>query len=354
MTLRDEVEQDVVQSEDKATIRRLLRDLDKARAKREELVDAVYRAARDAASGLELKPVAPPKRDERRKRSPEYALPVLSDWQLGKKTPSYTSDACEQRVETFSDKVLELTAIQRSDHPVREAHVFALGDLIEGEMIFPGQAHRIDSSLYRQVTVDGPRILANFLRRMLSSFDHVTVHAVDGNHGAIGGPVRREMHPESNGDRMLYQIVRMLFEFAGEKRISFNFPDPEGERNWFALARLGGYTSLLMHGDQFRGTAGMPWYSIQKKAGGWALGAIEEFALSMSGEGETDIDFGHYHQPTRLTLNKVTARCNGSTESYNTFAQEQLAAVGRPSQGLRFIHPEKGMVSAEYTVWLDR
>jgi hypothetical protein len=32
---------------------------------------------------------------------------------------------------------------------------------------------------------------------------------------------------------------------------------------------------------------------------------------------------------------------------------EQLAAVGRPSQGLRFVHPDKGIVTAEYTVYLD-
>lgn len=321
----------------------LLRQLDRAIAKREELVEAVYKAAYDAASSLTIPEVLPPPVDRRREARAEVAVVVLSDWQLGKRTPSYNSDVAAERIAQMAEKVRRLTDIQRKDHPVTECHLFLLGDLIEGELIFPGQAHRIDSSLYRQVTVDGPRILAAFIREMLAAFEAVTVWSVDGNHGALGGPFRKEYHPESNADRMLYRVTQTVLD--GERRLTWNMPDPEGERNWYVVAGIGAYQSLLLHGDQFRGYAGIPWYGLQKKAGGWALGAIPD--------GFKDIDFGHYHQPTRVTLNRVTARCNGSTESHNTFAIEQLAAVGQPSQGLRFVDPDKGRVTAEYTVWLD-
>jgi hypothetical protein len=43
----------------------------------------------------------------------------------------------------------------------------------------------------------------------------------------------------------------------------------------------------------------------------------------------------------------------GSPESHNEYAREVIAAVGKPSQRLHFIDPEKGRVTAEYTVWLD-
>ena len=100
-----------------------------------------------------------------------------------------------------------------------------------------------------------------------------------------------------------------------------------------------------MHGDQFRGgSGGMPWYSVHKKVGGWKMGAIEEDF--------DDVAFGHWHQPTRITLNSVTARCSGSTESHNDFAQEMLAAVGRPSQWCLFANDDIG-ITAEYVVWLD-
>ena len=342
MSLADDLKAETADADLRGANRRLLLALDKAKATRAELVEAVYQAAKDAASALVIPLVAKPEPD-RRKGKPEVAVVVLSDFQLGKVTPSYNSDICAERIEKMAHKVRSLTAIQRADHPVRDCHVFLLGDVIEGEMIFPGQAHRIDSSLYRQVTVDGPRILATFLRAMLDDFQTVTVWSVDGNHGALGGPFRKEYHPESNGDRMLYRITATVL--GGEKRLTWHMPDPAGERNWYVVAEIGRYRSLLLHGDQFRGHSGIPWYGIQKKAGGWALGAIPETF--------DDVDFGHWHQPTRLTLNRVTARCNGSTESHNTFAIEQLAAVGRPSQGLRFIEPEAGHVTAEYTVYLD-
>lgn len=321
-----------------ATLRRLA----EAKAKKEELVQAVYDAASEAAAALHLPPVPKPAPD-RRKKNPEVAVAVLSDWQLAKVTPTYNSQICEQRIEKYGDEVLNITNIQRADHPVRECHVFALGDMIEGELIFPGQTYLIDASLYRQVCVDGPRILGNFLRRMAANYEKVVFHGVIGNHGAIAGRERRNMNPESNGDRMVYKITQQMLR--DEPRISWHIPEGDRERNWYAVAEIGNYSSLLIHGDQLRGYGGMPWYGLQKKVGGWRLGAIPERFQ--------DVYFGHYHQPTRVTLSSVTARCAGSPESYNTYAMEQLAAVGYPSQPLMFVHPKKGIVTAEYCVWLD-
>jgi hypothetical protein len=47
----------------RAANQRLLRQLDKAKASKEELVDAVYRAAIDAVSALNIAPVARPASD---------------------------------------------------------------------------------------------------------------------------------------------------------------------------------------------------------------------------------------------------------------------------------------------------
>lgn len=324
----------------RSSLGRTLRELDRARATRAELVDAVYRAASDAARALTIPPVASPPKDRRRGR-PEVAVVHLSDWQLGKRTPTYGSDIAEARIGLLAEKVIRLTAIQRADHPVRECRVWLLGDLIEGELIFPGQAHRLDASLYRQVTVDGPRILGDFLRRMLATFDRVHVTAVIGNHGAIGGPYRREMHPESNGDTMLYRITEQVVRDA---RLTWSIADPEGERGWYALDDIGAYRALLFHGDQIRGGfAGMPWYGFYKKVLGWRQ-VIGDF---------TDAACGHWHQAASLPLNEVVVRVNGSTESDNTYALENLAAAGRPCQWLTYVDPERGRVTSEYRVWLD-
>ena len=340
MTLLEDAQEREGDEELRKSLDRALRSLDREKNRTADLVAAVYRGAKDAMSALEVPPVTAPKKDSR--KNPEVAVAMLSDWQLGKSTPSYDSIVCEERIKLYADKVSSLTAIQRADHPVKELHVWLLGDLVEGELIFPGQSHRIDASLFRQVTVDGPRILSGFLRSMLTEFETVHVTAVDGNHGAIGGLSRREMHPESNADRMLYQIVKDLL--GDEKRLTWELAAPAGERNWYAVDHIGAYSALLFHGDQIRGGfAGMPWYGFYKKVLGWRQ-VIEPF---------TEAACGHWHQPATLPLNEVIVRVNGSTESDNTYALENLAAAGRPAQRLHFVHPENGRVTSDYLVWLD-
>jgi hypothetical protein len=326
----------------RASNNRLLRQLTEAKSSKDEYVEAVYRAVSDAAAAIDIPSPRPPQPDPR-ESAEEVAVAVLSDWQLGKRTPSYDSAICAERIALYADKVISLTEIQRKDHPVKHLRVHILGDIIEGEQIFPGQAHLIDSSLFEQTTETGPTILIGFLTKMLEHFETVHVVAVIGNHGRIGR--RGDFNPQTNGDRMLYRNTQRILEGRpGFERLTWDIPSIPNERAWYAVSRIGNYAALLIHGDQFRGTAGIPWYGLMKKAGGWALGAIDEKF--------DDVDFGHYHQPTRVTLNNVTARCSGSPESHNDFAAEQLAAVGRPSQSLRFVHPERGIVTAEYVCWL--
>ena len=89
---------------------------------------------------------------------------------------------------------------------------------------------------------------------------------------------------------------------------------------------------------------GCPSTGSTKAISGWASGAIREpFG---------DAACGHWHQHATLTFNQRILRINGSTESYNTWSQELLKAMGDPSQRLMFVHPEKGKVTCEYQIYL--
>jgi hypothetical protein len=330
----------VTDAELKVSYARLLSEYNKMKNKQDDLVDAVYRAVKEDVKATKYIPVPKP-RFLKKKGAEEVAVAILSDWQLAKITPDYNSQICEQRVYKFAEKIVELTNIQRQDHPVKEIRLWALGDIIEGELIFPGQSFLVEGGLYRQITVDGPRIMKNFINVMLEHFEKVTFVGVIGNHGAVGGRARRDHDPETNGDRMLYRITQLMFE--KEPRVKFIIPDGRGERHWYAVDKVGKYRALLAHGDQFGSLSSF--YQFQKKAYGWKIGAVEEDF--------DDIYIGHFHTPTKMTFNTVQLRISGSPESLNTYAAESLAAVGRPSQALLFVHPEKGMVTAEYNCWLD-
>jgi hypothetical protein len=323
----------------------LSRELSSAKHRTSELVAAVYRAASAAMADLNVPPVKPPPADNRSSSSTEVAVALVSDWQLGKKTPTYNTATCERRVMEYAEKVAKITTIQRADHPVREVRVYLLGDLIEGEMIFPGQAHRIDASLFRQVCVDGPRILSRLIQALLSAFDTVRVVCVIGNHGAIGGRSRKEMHPESNGDLMLYSIAKMMFEEAREKRVTFDIPFVEGERSWYAVDAVGQFKFFLAHGDQMRGGGfgGLPHYGFARAINNWASGVIpESFDAAV---------MGHWHQAASIPFNNRILWINGSTESGNEWLREELKVQCPPSQWLLFCHPKKG-VTSEHRIWL--
>lgn len=337
--LDEALKADAILSELRESNGRLSRQLQSEKIRTEELVKAVYQAAKDAASGLRLEVVKPPVKRDPRKKVPETAIALLADWQLAKLTASYSSKVCESRIKSYAEKVIELTEIQRADHPVKELRVYLLGDLVEGELIFPGQAHLIDASLYRQVMVDGPRILGGFLRSMLTAFEKVSVVSVIGNHGSLGGKARRDYHPESNADAMMYEATRLILE--KEPRLSWDGNVAPRERKWYAIDVVGSKRFFLFHGDQVKGGAfGFPWYGFDRKIKGWERIYNFDYAVS-----------GHFHTPVRTIYGGVTHWGSGSTESDNTYAAERLAAQGSPSQWLLFCHPERG-VTAEYEVHL--
>ena len=323
----------------KAALDRALKRLVKAQTKKVELVKAVYQAARDAAEAMPFPDAAKPAKD-RRKRDAETAIVLLSDFQLGKITPSYSSEVCAERIERLAAKVREITDIQRSHHPVKACRVYLLGDIVEGELIFPGQSHLIDASLFHQVMIDGPRILGGFVQSMLEHFEEVKVVGVIGNHGYLGGRSRREMHPESNADAMAYEATRQRFS---DPRLTWNPTITPGERAWYAVDEVGSKRWFLFHGDQVKGGAlGFPWYGFGKKLGGWSNLYGFDYAAS-----------GHFHTPVRglYGAGSIVHWGNGSTESDNTYAAENMAAASQPNQWLLFQSDER--VTAEYNLDLS-
>lgn len=317
--------------------RRLQYKLARAQAKTDELVEAVYRAAKDSLVTLGRPTrIDPPAKDKRRAGA-EVALAHVTDWQYGKQTESYSPAIAEDRIGAMAKKVVRLTEIQRADHPVKKAHVFLGGDMTEGVSIFPGQAHEVEMHLFEQL-FGAARLTESFVRQLLVSFDDVEVDEVPGNHGRLGK--KGEMPRSDNTDRFLYQIVRDRFK--DEPRVKWN-----SNPTWYVVAKIGNYRPLLVHGDQIKSFGGnVPAYGIMKKFSAWAGGVIEPFH---------DGYLGHLHQNMELTM-PAGGRIfmTGSPESGNEYAREFVAARGRPSQRLHFVNPERGMVTCQYVCWLDQ
>ena len=114
----------------KATNERLLKRIDKLKDKNADMMEAVYRAVKDGILSLDLPPVkAPPK--SRKTAGEEICVPLLSDIQLAKTTPTYDTATAEERVVKYAHKISELARLQRHSHPVKKAEVLCLGDIVE-------------------------------------------------------------------------------------------------------------------------------------------------------------------------------------------------------------------------------
>jgi hypothetical protein len=321
-----------------------LRQLYETKHKHQDYIDAMNEAITECIGRQNIAPVKPPPKAKATwaQGKPEVALALLSDMQTGKRTPTYNSEICAERVALYAEKIIKIAQVQEQDHPVRICRVAALGDLVEGCDIFPGQSWLIDSTLYTQLLDTTPVIIVDFVRKLLSYFDQVELEFVDGNHGRIGR--KGQFGPMDNADRMVARIVKLMLR--NEPRAMVTLTDPEGERNWYRITRIGNYSALMIHGDQIRGHSGFPWYGLGKKVQGWGSGGLGEDS------GFLDVLMGHYHQLGAIPLNHRTVWANGSTESSNTFAQENLAAQSEPAQWLLFIDPRAGQVTASYGVRL--
>ena len=303
----------------------------RSRIKSQGIIDAVYRAAKDAslATGNARRTPALPAKDTR-KVKPEVALVHATDWQCGKKTVSFDIATLSKRIETFADKVIELTDIQRKHHPVKECVLMFGGDMVEGVSIFPGQAYEIESHLFEQL-FEVARIMEQMVRTFSAYFEKVSIVCEYGNHGRLG---RKGDMP--NGDN----IDRVAYKITSDRTKDLKNVTWQQSADWYQMVNIGNYKALLVHGDEIGSYGG-----ILRKVSSWSTGVVEPFS---------DCYVGHFHTPTTLTMaNAGRIFVSGSPESHNEYARAYVGAVGKPSQRLHFIDPQKGRVTSEYTCWLD-
>jgi len=331
---------DPVDENDKESLRRALertqRQLREAKQRDEHLVQATLTGAYDAMLSYgPLKPVTAPKRS---KRGTEVALWVLTDWQGAKRTTTYNTEIMNQRVMSFARKAIDITNIQRADHPVTDCHIAFGGDMIEGLFNFPNQVFEIDSTLFEQF-VNVSRLMVDVVRYALENYNNVTVTAEWGNHGRLGS--KRDAVPRhDNADRMTYELARQIL--ANEKRLTWHDCPEDIQR-----IEIGNYRALLLHGDEVGRNGFASPAAIVNHVTRWQSGSYP-WAFR-------DAYIGHYHTHAEWALPNGLGSVyqTGSTESDNRYAGVNLAASATPSQRLHFIDPDKGRVTAAYKVWLD-
>ena len=347
MTVAPDLDQFAVweakEREYKSTIVRLNKTLVRAKSKVEDLVEATLDAATDAVRAHGTIGVTPaPARDRRTKGKAEVALWDTGDWQFSKRTTSYDSAVARRRVLQFATKAVELTQIQRMDHPVRDCTIVLGGDMVEGLFNFPSQPFEIDATLFEQF-VGVSDLLVAVVKIALANYEKVTVVGEWGNHGRIGS--KRDCVPRSdNVDRMCYEFARRLLE--QEKRLTWEDSPEDIQR-----LVIGNYRALVIHGDEIGRTGFASPGGIMNHANKWRAGGYKVDGVAWEFR---DIYSHHYHVHSESPMPNGEGAIfqTGSTESDNRYASIHLASQAIPSQRLHFIEPVAGRVTSQYKVLL--
>lgn len=280
------------------------------------------------------------------KKAKEDALLHLTDIHFGKETLTYSLATAGERLYEVSRAALEIANLRRATAGINRLVIALGGDMVEGEgVIFPGQAHEIDSDLMSQMVKDGPEIMANALVPLVVDFPEVCILGVPGNHGRQAKGSAKNNNNDSVFYHILKQIMGRILPPKHYSRIQWDLPlDRPRGKEWFAHTTVcDRWGVLLVHGDQVRGQLGFPWYGVGKKAAGWAGADMPPWDYLL---------MGHFHTAAAFDLNRRTVLATGSIETDNSYALENLAAAGTPMQRLAFFNHTRGLL-ADHRLYVE-
>ena len=308
------------------------------------LEDVIFAAVKEVYAEPKIIVSPPPPSILGKSARQEVAVLHICDVQFGKRTRSYDHVVATERLQELAQKTVEIANLRRNIAKIEEILVVLGGDIVENERNYPSQPHHISLPVIDQATKQGPEAIESVLRYLLKYFTRVRVTSVVGNHGRNGPFGQPGVHEKTNWDRVLYRVLeyRMLgseqVDNPLRKRLIFNTPD-----TFWAVEDVCGWNILLVHGDQIKGGfAGFPWYGAAKKVWGWIDAIGEPFDYIM---------IGHFHTFATATLNYRILLANGTVESDNDYAQEELAACGYPCQRLSFFNAGHGLI-ADHQIFL--
>jgi len=258
-------------------------------------------------------------------RSVEEAVLVLSDIHFGKRTETFNYHVMGERFTKLNYSVHRIVNLLRRGYKINKLNIFLIGDVVDGDMIYPGQAHGIEMPVIDQIYQLGIPMLRDFLLTMMKLFKKVEVHCIYGNHGRVNKYASRK----TNFDYVLYKHLEA--HFRNYKQIKFNVYD-----DWKAVVPVQGHNFLLTHGDAVSGgSTGLPLVGLIAALMRWATTIPEKFRYLV---------VGHFHTANIIHWTKdLTLITNGTFTSSDDFAMRVLKIESNPAQQFFGVNKKRGM-----------
>lgn len=245
----------------------------------------------------------------------------------------YNIDVFRNCADTMEERVIFFKELYDSGFKCEKLVVGLLGDVVDGEAIFLGQALQVDRIITEQV-VEAAHRFASMFYNWSKIFREVEVFCVPGNHGRIGK--KNELHWRSNLDYMAYLFIQQKLEAQKNVNVFIS-------RSPNMIVRHGITNFLYHHGDFVKGGAG-------------SYVAYERKVQSISAMGDIPIHFsvsGHYHHSSSNSgPNARQYFTNGSWPGTNEFSVNVINTGDTPAQKMWLFAPERGLVHSQTDIYL--
>lgn len=229
-----------------------------------------------------------------------------------------------RRHDRIREAVLSFAA--NRPYPIERLHVFALGDMLSGNI--HEELSETNEFPLAEATVQAGLDFAEWLESFVPHFNEIRFAGVVGNHP------RAHRKPQAkrkfdNADWTMYQIMRQRLRRVDS--ISWEIPKAQ---KW--PVEVAGKRFLLWHGDGVRSTMpGVPWGGVMRRV---ASMQNEYAAAGMP------IDYfvnGHFHQGAVVQGGRIVM--NPSVKGVDEFSLHQFGGGEGPRQTLLTLHPRRGL-----------
>ena len=233
----------------------------------------------------------------------------------------YSQESYRKRVERLTERIIKFKRQDERSLGLNKLVSNLLGDQVEGERIFKGQAYTLDLPLVNQLFFSIEVEYKHYVA-LAQVFNEVELFAVVGNHGRAGKI--GEFSQRTNFDYIFYRILQIAL--APYKNIKMYVSESPT-----MLVQHGEHVFALTHGNQAISYMGIPYYGIDR------------LAKKMNTLYKKDIYcilMGHHHQPTNIQDRVII---NGSLPGGSDFSVNKLIESNRPSQKVFYFHNQKGI-----------
>jgi len=208
-----------------------------------------------------------------------------------------------------------------------------LGDSLHGNLHLPGQKYRNHFANDLRAAIAVGEAEADAVANLLQFVPAITLIAVSGNHPRQTAK-KDYGDPHDNYDFLVAAFMEArLRNYVEEGRLQIFAP-----RSWSAYAEIRGRVHALNHGDDVKGTWGVPWYGFSKKEGR---------VQALVGRKDVRIDYfwyGHNHTDIGRTENGARSIHSAAWTLTSDYSINALAAGSEPSQPLEILDEEHGRI----------